>query len=185
MPARKPSSLNNRNDTQADRAARTEAESAMTPKTELSLKPPISLNRHKLAVATWKRVVGLYLEIEGKIATSFDSDVLVKYCLLEEEVVLFAKMRDETVKDWDRERKVAKKVKPTVDNLSDWVGMWSQINALGAKVIKYDARLDGKRKLLHTLSQSLYLTPRSRAGVEPPTKPAVQPKSEMEKVLDG
>jgi hypothetical protein len=185
MPAKKHSSLNNRNDTKADIAARTKAESAMTPKTELSLKPPGSLNGHKLAVATWKRVVGLYLEIEGKIATSFDSDVLVKYCLLEEEVVRFATMRDETEKDWKEQRKAAMKIKPNKDTLKDWVAMWGIVNALGDKVIRYDARLDGKRKLLHTLSQSLYLTPRSRAGVEPPTKPAEQPKSEMEKALDG
>jgi hypothetical protein len=48
-----------------------------------------------------------------------------------------------------------------------------------------DARLDGKRKLLHSIAQSLYLTPRSRAGVAPPEKEPEKPKSEMDELLDN
>ena len=56
-------------------------------------------------------------------------------------------------------------------------------NELYTKWQGADARLDGKRKLLHDLEKSLYLTPRSRAGVEPPTKEPDVPKSEMEGLL--
>ena len=185
MPASKPSTLNTRDETKSDRAARAAAESAMTPKTELKRKPPVSLNKHKVAVETWRRVVGLYMEVEGKIATSFDEDLLVKYCLLEEEVIELAEMRKTIKKEWQDQLKGAKRIKPNDENLKEWVRMWEVVNGLFMRFQGMDARLDGKRKLLHSLSQSLYLTPRSRAGVEPPMKEPEQPKSEMEKALDG
>lgn len=183
MPAKKPISLNRRNDTKEDRESRGNAEISMTPRTELPIKPPDALKGHKLAAATWTRVVGLFHEVEGKIATSFDADLLVKYCLLEEEVVELALLRKTIRKEWENELKAAKKIKATDKNLKEWVAMWGIVNALFARFQGMDARLDGKRKLLHTLSQSLYLTPRSRAGVEPPTKESDKPKSEMEKIL--
>lgn len=179
MPKSKPQTLSNRHDTKADRQARAASEAALTPKTELPIKPPAVLNGHKVAKATWGRVVGLYNEIEGKIATSFDADVLVKYCLLEEEVLDMAKMRDDIKKDWAAQRKTAKLLKDP----SEKAKAYEITNALAARYQGMDARLDGKRKLLHALAQSLYLTPRSRAGVEPPTKEPDEPKSEMEGLL--
>jgi phage terminase small subunit len=183
MPARKPSTLNKRHDTKADKVQRAAAETAMTPKTELPLKPPVVLNGHKAASATWKRVVGLYNELEGKIATSLDADLVAKYCLLEEEVLELAKMRMDVKKDWETQAKAAKRIKPNPENLKEWVAMWNIVNGLFQRFQGMDARLDGKRKLLLAISMSLYLTPRSRAGVEPPTKEDPTPKSEMEGLL--
>jgi phage terminase small subunit len=157
----------------------------MTPKSELSKKPPAELAKRKIASETWKRTVGLYAEVEGKIATSFDRDLLVKYCLLEEEVIELAKMRDLINKEWSEQLKVAKRFKPNAEQVKDYVKMWGIVNGLFARYQGIDARLDGKRKLLHSLSQSLYLTPRSRAGVAPPTKPAEEKPSGMEKILRG
>lgn len=184
MPAKKPSTLNVKNDTKKDRADRARSESAMTPKTELTLKPPVSLNGHKIAIATWKRIVGLYLEVEGKIATSFDTDVLVKYCILEEEVVELQDMRSTIKNEWEKNLKFVKKMKPNAETIKEYLGLWDLVNALFVRFQGMDARLDGKRKLLHALAQSLYLTPRSRAGVAPPTKPFEEPESEMEKLLN-
>lgn len=48
-------------------------------------------------------------------------------------------------------------------------------------IVKLDARVDQKRKLLFSLRQSLYLTPRSRAGAV--NTPAEEP--EKEDSLDG
>jgi hypothetical protein len=129
--------------------------------------------------------VGLYAELEGKIATSFDEDLLVKYCLLEEEVVELADMRKTIKAEWQDQLKAVKKIKTTVENFQQVGQMWSIVNALFTRFQGMDARLDGKRKLLHALSMSLYLTPRSRAGVEPPMKEPEAPQSEMEKVLNG
>jgi phage terminase small subunit len=183
MPARKPLSLSARNESKAVRQHRSAAESAMTPRTTLSLSAPSVLRGHARAIATWKRLVGLYQELEGTIATAFDEDLLIKYCLLEEEVVELAEMRKKVKADWESNQKSAKKMKPNSDNLKDWVKMWEIVNALFQRFQGIDARLDGKRKLLLALSQSLYLTPRSRAGVAPPEKEPEKPKSEMDELL--
>lgn len=179
MPKSKPQILSRRHDTKADRAARAASEAALTPKTELPIKPPTVLNGHKVAKEKWVQVVGLYNEIEGKIATSLDADGLVKYCLLEEEVVDMARLRDGVLKDYQTMRRTANRTKDADERSKLYV----IVNALLARYQGMDARLDGKRKLLHALAQSLYLTPRSRAGVEPPTKEPDTPKSEMEGLL--
>ena len=48
--------------------------------------------------------------------------------------------------------------------------MWRIVSDMEKIIIVLDARLDGKGKYLHSLEQSLYLTPRSRAGVAPVQK---------------
>lgn len=184
MPAAKPKTISTRHDTTDDRAERDARESAVRPKTQLTLAVPASLRGHTAAGATWKRIVGLYKEIDGEIATSFDHDLLVKYCLLEEEVVELAKLRQTVKDDWESNQKAAKKIKPNPDTLKDWVAMWNVVNALFQRFQGMDARLDGKRKLLLALSQSLYLTPRSRAGVAPPMKEGEKPKTAMGELLD-
>lgn len=128
--------------------------------------------------------MGLYMEIEGKIATSFDEDLLVKYCLLEEEALELADMRKTIKKEWEDQLKAAKRFKPNSKEIKEYVKMWEIVNALFQRFQGMDARLDGKRKLLHALSQSLYLTPRSRAGVEPPMKEPEKPKSDMDELLE-
>lgn len=184
MPKAKPKILNDRHNTKEEEQLRDSAESAMKPRTALSLTPPAVLDKNKIAKQTWIRTVGLYNEIDGVIATAFDFDLLVKYCLLEEEVVELAEMRNEMKKDWDEQVKVARKFRPNKEQIKEFVAMWEVVNAMFQKFQSMDARLDGKRKLLYSLSQSLYLTPRSRAGVAPPTKPGEKPKSDMGKVLD-
>jgi phage terminase small subunit len=185
MPARKPSVLITRSETKADSAARTAGESAVTPKTQLTLATPPLLHRgHAVAAATWKRIVGLYLEVDGVVATAFDSDLLIKYCLLEEEVREMALDRKKMRSQWELQLAAAKKVPCDSENLKTWAHMWEVVNALFMRYQGMDARLDGKRKLLLSLSQSLYLTPRSRAGVEPPTKEPEHEQDDMEKLLD-
>jgi hypothetical protein len=186
MPAKKPSSLNSRNTSKQMREERESAEDAMTPKTALTAVVPVRLRgkAHANAASTWKRIIGLYLEVEGKIVTAFDYDLLIKYCLLEEEVVELAEMRKTIKSDWESQEKSAKKIKPNTDTLKDWVAMWGIVNALFQRFQGMDARLDGKRKLLHTLSQSLYLTPRSRAGVAPQEKEPEHDDDPMSELLD-
>lgn len=183
MPAKKPPSLVVRDETKADRQARADAESSMTPQTELSRKPPATLHGHKTATATWKRVVSLYYEVEGQIVTAFDQDILAKYCLLEEELLGLEKQIKEMTAAYEKALANAKRIKADQNNLKEYVAMWDVVNKLNARAQGLDARLDGKRKLLHTLSQSLYLTPRSRAGVAPPTKPPEENPDPMEDLL--
>lgn len=183
MPARKPSSLSTRHDTKAERGARTDAESALIPKTALTAKLPAELKGHRVAGGVWKRLIGLYLETEGTIITSFDADVLVKYCLAEEELQELAKLRAEIKKIWEKHSKILSKMNPKTEDLKAYFNALAQANALLQRFQGMDARMDGKRKLVFSLAQSLYLTPRSRAGVAPQTKEPDEPKSAMEDLL--
>ena len=181
MPARKPLTLITRDETLDAKQHRRDAESAMTPRTTLTLKPPPALKGHKPAADVWRRVVGLYAEIDGTIATGFDYDLLIKYCLLEEECDWLAGIRASIDKQHRAAAKKLAKARP--DDMDAYYKAMGQLNALLTRLQGFDARLDGKRKLLHDLSKSLYLTPRSRAGVAPPTKEPDEPKSEMESLL--
>ena len=176
MATKKPISLITRHNTKADIAARNDAESAMRPRTELTVDVPRQLSGRDNAYAAdvWKRIVSLYAEIDGKIATAFDADLLVKYALLEQELRELADMRKAVKKDLDDNKKVVAKIKPNEKTLKEYVRLWEIVNALFSRYQGLDARLDGKRKLLHSLAQSLYLTPRSRAGVDPKRKDAEQ-----------
>lgn len=185
MPARKPKSLTNRHDTKEDSQAREAAEKALTPKTSLSKTPPLLLQKHKQARETWKRLLKLYSEVDGTIATAFDEDLLVNYCLAEQELDQLMTLRAYIHKLWNTQTKLLGKLKPTLETLEDYSEALAQANKLMQRFQGMDARLDGKRKLLHTIAQSLYLTPRARAGVAPPEKPAEKPKSEMGGLLDS
>ena len=59
------------------------------------------------------------------------------------------------------------------------------MKAAGASeaVVKLDSRVDRKRALLLQLRQSLYLTPRARAGVAPEKKAEEEPPDELEQLL--
>ncbi len=184
MPARKPKSLNRRHSTKAEKAERESAELAMTPTTKLSESPPAILARHKKAMQTWKRLVGLYFEAEGEIVTAFDEDALAKYCLLEEECLVLEDLRDGVLGDYEGIHKQLARMKPKGEEMKIYYSLLEQVNALLARYQGLDARLDGKRKHVHTLAQSLYLTPRSRAGVAPTEKAKPEAPDETESVLN-
>lgn len=184
MPARKPKSLTNRHDTKEDKQAREDAEKAFTPKTSISKTPPSALKGHARGSATWRRLVGLYFETAGTIITAFDEDLLIKYCLAEEELDELFKLRSDIKKLWTTHNKMLGEMRPTAETIRDYFGALSQANALLQRFQGMDARMDGKRKLVVTMAQSLYLTPRARAGVAPPEKPPEKPKSKMGDLLN-
>lgn len=184
MPAKKDSSLSKRHDTKADKRKRESAEAAIKPTTKLGLKPPAALTGHRHAAAIWTRLLSLYAETKGEIITAFDADVLIKYCLAEEELLELFEIRSEIKDAWDTHIKWLNKLKPKGNEIKDYLGALARANALLQRFQGMDARMDGKRKLVFSLAQSLYLTPRSRAGVSPPEKEPEQPKSEMDNLLD-
>lgn len=185
MPARKPRSLNSGHTTKRQNSARDSAEQSVTPQTELTIKPPSELTGHKTAGQVWKRLVSLYFETEGKIITAFDGDVLVKYCLAEEELIELKKLRSDLMKLWEFQLKVLRKFRPTTETIEAYSEALAQANKLMQRFQGMDARLDGKRKMVFAMAQSLYLTPRSRAGVAPTEKEPEQPKDELESLLGG
>ena len=188
MPAKKPASLIPINETKADRAARVSAEMSMIPKTELTNRPPAALKGHKLAPAVWKKIVNLYASTDGKIATSFDEDLLIQYCLCIEELPWLSDMRTAVEGEYKAIQKQVTKLrsaKMSDEGLKNYLSLLNQLNALLTRLQSFDARIDGKRKLIHSLSQSLYLTPRSRAGVAPAQREEDDPMDEMETLLNS
>ena len=183
MPAAKPKSLIIRHDTAADLADRERAESALTPRTQLLVRPPANLKGHITARKHWTRLIGLYGEVDGVIATAFDQDLLIKYCLILEECDWLANIRRDIEKTYRAANMKLTKAKPHPDDLDVYYKALGQVNALLARLQGFDARLDGKRKLALALEQSLYLTPRSRAGVAPPEKEKEPEPTGMEKLL--
>jgi phage terminase small subunit len=189
MPAKKDSSLNKRHDSKEDRAARAAAEESLKPTTKLTTTPPGALNGHAQAKEVWKRTIGLYLETKGEIITAFDQDLLVKYCLAEEELKQLAAIREAVLGIWNVHVKVlesfksVKKIKS--EDLNYYYKALKEANASLQRFQGMDARLDGKRKMSLAMEQSLYLTPRSRAGVAPEEKDPDEPQSEMDNLIDG
>ena len=185
MPARKPSVLIKWNREKNERLAREAADASMLPKTQLSKKPPSALKGNAYASAMWTRLIELYSGVDGTIITAFDEDLLVVFCKVESELSEILSLRDETKKAWEKHTKLLGKINPKPDQLKDYYAALGAASALLQRWQGLDARLDGKRKLLYSLAQSLYLTPRSRAGAPPPEKPPEEPESEMGKLLDG
>jgi hypothetical protein len=184
MPARKLNLLNKRSLTKDNIAARIEAESSTTPRTLLTLKPPQELKGHKKAESVWKWAIGLYSEIDGTIATAFDEPTLIDVCMLKEEIPELVILRATQLKDYEARLRAINKIKAIPENEKILEGMWKVVNGSYQNFKSTCARLDSKRKLLHLLGQSLYLTPRSRAGVPVPEKPKAEEKSAMDNLLD-
>ena len=185
MPAKKPQGLITRHQLTADRKQRTEAEATLQPKEALQLKPPTRLDGHAIASALWKRMIRMYSGLAAAIVSGLDQDMLVDYCLLDEQCVEMDRLRLEAMKNYLKaqrvlDRREADNVDPKV-----LIKLLDSINWSLGMIVKLDGRVDRKRALLHTLRQSLYLTPRSRAGVTPPEKEPEEPPSEMDKILEA
>lgn len=187
MPARKPSALNAMSTTKEVRAKREAAESAMTPKVALNTAVPVRLRGrgHMNAAASWKQAMKIYSSTESQIATAFDQELLLNYCLTCEEAIQMANLRDVVFANWIEAEKALKKIKKTADNLKDWESMQSIINGFYQRIQGLDARLDGKKKLILLMQQSLYLTPRSRAGVAPVDKEPEEDDDPMATLLNS
>jgi hypothetical protein len=174
MPAKKPLSLIERHFTKEERESRLLRESALEPITQLSADIPESLQgkEYKHAAQVWKKSIDLYSELQSKVATSLDQNLLIKYCKADQQFIELENLRSEKISQWESCKEKAKRIKMTSDEkqLKTWSNMWHIVNDMEKIIIVLDARLDGKGKYLHSLEQSLYLTPRSRSGVAPTEK---------------
>jgi len=160
MPAKKPIGLSVRHNTKAEKAQREAAEASMRSDRELPMNPPASLKEHPIAQATWRRLMREYTAIEAQIVGRLDLDLLTNYCILSEQAAELDLMRKKAFASWQEGN-------PTAYD----------------EVVKLDGRADRKRALMLQMSQTLYLTPRSRAGVMPKAKEEPQPKDDLEELL--
>jgi len=184
MPAKKPAALNVRHDTQAEREARAAREAAVTPERSLPAAPPAALRGHAVASATWRRLLREYAGLAVAIITRLDLDMLTDYCLLTEQVGELDTMRRVAYATWLELSQQHDRLVVTGD-LERAIGLGIAVVGAFDAIVKLDGRVDRKRALLHQWRQSLYLTPRTRAGVAPKTKPEPEPEDEMERMLRG
>lgn len=170
----------------ADRQKRAAGEAALQPKDLLKVKPPARLTGHAVASALWRQMIRMYGGLAAEIVSRMDQDMLVEYCILCEESIELEKLRTAAMKHYDRMKKaLTRREKDDELDPKVLIKLSDSVNWSLNEIVKVDARADRKRALLHVLRQSLYLTPRSRAGVAPPEKPPEEPKSEMEKILEA
>lgn len=179
MPARKPLGLHNSAATKAARQARAEQESAVDPGGALPMNAPARLHGHPVASAAWRRLMRLYGELEAQVVTRLDADLLVDYCMLIEQIAELDKMRRSTYAMWER-------VSGGMDdgNLEAALQATALADDLLESLVKIDARADRKRALATQMRQSLYLTPRARAGVAPKQKEKEEQPDELDAILN-
>jgi hypothetical protein len=182
MPARKPQGLKARHDTKDEIEQRTAAESAMTPESSLPMSAPSKLDGHEIAAGTWRRLMRIYSELDAHIVTTLDRDLLLNYCLISEQLVELDELRAAAFKLWADLMQELKDLPK--GNLEVKLALIGKLQIAMNDIKGMDARCDQKRRLLLVYEQSLYLTPRSRAGVAPAEKekPIVDP---MDELLDG
>jgi phage terminase small subunit len=183
MPARKPKSLITRHETNAEKAARAAHEAQFRSGKGLPMDAPARLAGHAVAEAAWRRLMREYGSVEGEIVTRMDLDILVDYCILLEQVTELDALRRDAYLIWQilnkswtqtQEELEAKERFAYVDKLDQSLD----------NLVKLDTRADRKRSLLLQLRQSLYLTPRARAGVAPKQLEPEEPQDDMEALLN-
>lgn len=170
MPARKPVDLHKRHNTKAEIAERKEAEAALHSERGLSLLPPKAIRKDKVAAATWRRLIREYSRLEAELISRLDFDLLVDYCNVMSQIDELDHMRTNSYEVWhflNDQRKKFIEEKQFIEAL----GLVKDIQKSYDVIIKIDARLDAKRKLVFSIRQSMFMTPRSRSGVKPSQDP--------------
>jgi phage terminase small subunit len=184
MPAKKPAALIQKHETSGEKAARAEREALASPERALPKNAPAALKDHKVAGEVWRRLMRLYNENEGVIVTRMDIDHLVDYCILAEQTLELDAMRKSAFATFAL---IEKQREEALKNLEIDVAI-----SLGGKsmdvsdmIVKLDARSERKRALLKQYRESLYLTPRARAGAAPKKKEKTEEPDPLEALLDN
>jgi hypothetical protein len=183
MPARKPKALITRHETAAETAAREEKEAAVRPARGLPTSAPAALKGQKVAQAAWRAAIRMYGELDGEIVTRLDFDHLVDYCMLLQHLAEIDHMRKVAYQVWLELAKEHDRLKKE-EQYDEAVIMAVKVVGAFDAVNRLDTRAERKRALLKQWRESLYLTPRARAGVAPKTKEPEPEKDELEQLLD-
>lgn len=124
-------------------------------------------------------------------------DMLMDYCVVVEQIHELDAMRKAAYQQWlelgpiaqdskenlaqARTKGIGLKTQSELEQLAlKWV---NQVNEAFETVVKLDSRVDRKRSLAMQYMQSLYMTPRSRAGVVPDGKEIPEEPDDMDKLL--
>jgi len=165
----------------------------MTPRRRLPESEPAALKKHPVAAREWRRLISMYNELDAEIVSRLDMGMLLDYCMLLEQTEELDELRKASVDGWRSAQQILGAFQERQNDDPDaesidiktWIKAQEAVNWAYDKVIKIDGRVDRKRALLLQLRQSLYLTPRSRAGVAPAEKPKEEPEDDMTKLLNS
>jgi phage terminase small subunit len=183
-PARKPSGLKTRHDTAADKKAGESREESLRPGRDLPVAAPARLKDHEIASGVWRRIMRMYRGLEAEVVTGMDLDLLIDYCLVTEQVQQLDVMRATAYQAWEKLNEGWEKI--LIEGDEDKIANATiRLEVAQTEVMKFDARVDQKRKFLFQLRQSMYLTPRARAGAAPAKKEKEEAPDELEQLLDG
>lgn len=184
MPARKPQDLITRSETKATKRRRAANETSLTPKNPLTVVPPPQLTGD-VARDTWQETVTLYFALDARIVSILDRGLLLDYCTTTQQLAEIDELRRQAMQNYIKANGALDKAHEKETDAKGMAKLIAAVNWSLDEIIKLDGRADRKRALLHTMRQSLYLTPRSRAGVAPPEKPPEKPRSRMAEIIDG
>lgn len=171
-----------RAETKAKKAQRAQKEEALRPSRALP-RDPARLKDYPVARATWRAIMREYNDIEGVIVTRLDYDHLIDYCMLHQHLAEIDTMRNAAYQVW---LEISKAHDDLVNEEKIDEAVLIALKVVGAfdAVAKLDTRAERKRALIKQWRESLYLTPRARAGTAPKEKEKEVPPDDLEQLLD-
>jgi hypothetical protein len=184
MPTRKPTALIERHETAAEIANREGKDAAVRPERRITTNPPVALKGHPQAKVIWRRMMRIYGQLEAEIVTRLDLDLLLDYCILSEQVMELDRMRRAAYEIWSRMNEAWEELSSEI-SIKEKMDEAVKVNMAMADCVKLDGRVDRKRALLFQLRQSLYLTPRARAGSIPSQKKLEEQIDPVAQMLDN
>ena len=117
-----------------------------------------------------------------------DRGLLIDFCIACEQLAQIDGLRTIAMQNYNKAQQSLEKIlnsRKQEINAKLFMQLNNSVNWSMDQIIKLDARADAKRKMLLSMRQSLYLTPRARAGAAPSEKPVEKPKSAMAQLIDG
>ena len=186
MSARKSKDLIVRHDTKTDRSRRADRETALTPRKPLTVKSPAELTG-AVGQKTWKETVSLYFTLDARIVSILDRGLLIDYCIACDQLAEIDGLRVAAVNQYISAKEALEKLLAQKGELNakTFLQVNNSVNWSYDEILKLDARADQKRKMILSMRQSLYLTPRARAGALPSEKQPEKPQSAMSQLIDG
>jgi phage terminase small subunit len=179
----KPSGLVTRAETKAKKAERAQKEDTLRPKRGLPNDAPGQLKDYPVARATWRAAMREYNDLEREIVTRLDMAHLVDYCMLAQHLSEIEYMRKAAYQAWLELANEYDRL-AELEKADEAVIMATKVVGAFDAVTKLDTRAERKRALIKQWRESLYLTPRARAGTVPPTKEKEVPPDDMEQLMD-
>lgn len=127
----------------------------------------------------------MYLTLDARIVSLLDVGLLIDYCIATQQLSEIDDLRGVAMNNQNNAQSNLEKLDPAKTDPKTLAQLTQAVNWAFDLILKLDARVDNKRKMLHTMRQSLYLTPRSRAGAQPTEREPEKPKSKMAQIIDG